>query len=312
MKVKINWLIICTLCIAMIITACGGQAANNDHNDHVSGHSDEDVQLAFANGTIIYINEEGNRVLVTEYKEQQESRSIRAIYLAVMDDTELLDANSHPVQISDLHVGQQVKAWTSGAIAESYPEQGKAARIQLLSTDSESDTSRAQAIERAIDNIQSSMALAVRQVQFDEQEGQWTVELVDAMYIHRTMTFKVDEASGDVTRIPVADNEAFRIFTPEPQEEVASTFTITGEARVFEATFQWMLEDGHNILAEGTMMAEQGAPEWGKFEFEVSYEKASSPMLSLIFHVESAKDGEVEHQLIVPLKVPEELIERHG
>ncbi len=55
-------------------------------------------------------------------------------------------------------------------------------------------------------------------------------------------------------------------------------------------------------------MAEEGAPAWGRFHFDVSYEKASQPNMMLILYIHSAKDGGAGHELIVPLKVPEERI----
>lgn len=53
----------------------------------------------------------------------------------------------------------------------------------------------------------------------------------------------------------------------------------------------------------------EGAPAWGRFRFNVSYEKALQPNMILILLIHSAKDGSVEHELIVPLKVPDERID---
>ena len=61
-------------------------------------------------------------------------------------------------------------------------------------------------------------------------------------------------------------NQAFRKI------EVSGTkghYTITGEARVFEATIQYEVEDGHVIYVKGFETASSGAPEWGTFTIEI-------------------------------------------
>ena len=102
------------------------------------------------------------------------------------------------------------------------------------------------------------------------------------------------------------ENESFRNISVT--KTGAGQYTVKGEARVFEAAFSWTLEDGHNILAEGHGMADQGAPAWGHFRFDVNYEQASQPNLTLILFVHSAKDGSVQQELIVPLQAPEDRI----
>jgi hypothetical protein len=100
----------------------------------------------------------------------------------------------------------------------------------------------------------------------------------------------------------VAENEAFRIYAPAENAVVGTTFKVSGEARVFEAAFSYSFEDGHNVLAEGHVMADQGAPEWGKFEFEVTFKDATSPSGILIIYESSAQDGSRIHQLEIPVQ----------
>src|SRR5690606_32108736 len=125
----------------------------------------------------------------------------------------------------------------------------------------------------------------------------------------QTVSVQVDAESGNVIEKPVAENDAFKVFAPEPDTEVGQTFTVRGQARVFEAAFSWTLEDGHSILAEGHEMTDAGAPEWGNFEFDVTFDKATNSTLTLILWVGSAKDGEPEHELMIPLKPQEQLID---
>lgn len=96
----------------------------------------------------------------------------------------------------------------------------------------------------------------------------------------------------------VASNDAFRVYGPAPDSEVGRSFTVKGQARVFEAQFSYSFEDGHNVLAEGHVMADKGAPEWGNFEFTVKLDKApTSPVGTLTIYESSAKDGTPVHEL---------------
>ena len=95
-----------------------------------------------------------------------------------------------------------------------------------------------------------------------------------------------------------AANEAFRVFAPAEDSVVGKSFTVKGEARVFEAAFGYTFEDGHNVLAEGHAMADQGAPEWGKFELKIALnDLPTSPIGVLTIYEASAKDGAHVHEL---------------
>ncbi|MBD3920618.1 hypothetical protein H8B09_17775 [Paenibacillus sp. PR3] len=123
----------------------------------------------------------------------------------------------------------------------------------------------------------------------------------------------VDNSSGGSKEpvkepVIVAENEAFRIYAPEENAIVGTTFKVSGEARVFEAAFSYSFEDGHNVLAEGHVTADQGAPEWGKFEFEVNFKNPTSPYGILIIYESSAKDGSPVHQLEIPVKFKDGIV----
>ncbi|WP_187434218.1 Gmad2 immunoglobulin-like domain-containing protein [Paenibacillus methanolicus] len=109
----------------------------------------------------------------------------------------------------------------------------------------------------------------------------------------------------------VAENEAFRILSPEMDAQVGRAFKVKGQARVFEAAFSYTFEDGHEVLAEGHVMASQGAPEWGDFEFEVQMNEGinpTSPTGTLIIYEESAKDGSPVHQLTMTVRFDPSLL----
>lgn len=101
----------------------------------------------------------------------------------------------------------------------------------------------------------------------------------------------------------ILENEAFRVVAPVSNQKVNGMFIVEGKARVFEASFQYRLEDGHNVLAEGHVMASKGAPEWGDFKFEIHYSGATSPHAVLVLFEGSPKDGSPQHELSIPLKI---------
>lgn len=112
-----------------------------------------------------------------------------------------------------------------------------------------------------------------------------------------------DPKTEDNPDSTVMENDAFKIVSPKPDQVVGNTFILKGKARVFEANFQYKLEDGHNVLAEGFITANKGAPEWGDFETEISFTGATSPSAVLIIYEGSPKDGSLQHQLFIPLKL---------
>src|SRR5690606_19923172 len=150
----------------------------------------------------------------------------------------------------------------------------------------EESISKAQAVQTAIQTLtKPALAIAVIKAKLDDTGSYWIVELVNHEHIEDSIQVRIDAKTGEIVQELVAENEAFRIFAPLAGTEVRPGFTVKGEARVFEAAFSWQLEDGHNILAEGNETAETAGPDWGSFEFEVSYEKASQPNLTLILFV---------------------------
>ncbi len=97
-------------------------------------------------------------------------------------------------------------------------------------------------------------------------------------------------------------NAAIIPTEPLPGAEVsATTLHVAGFARVFEAEFQYALEDGHNVLAAGGIMADNGAPEWGQFSLDIQFAQPSSPGLTLRLFDESAMDGSVIFEVDVAL-----------
>jgi hypothetical protein len=75
-------------------------------------------------------------------------------------------------------------------------------------------------------------------------------------------------------------------------------FRIQGKGQIFEASFNWVVEDGHDELKNGFQMTDAGAPEWGNFDFTLDVsKKRPNSTLHLILFESSAKDGSRQYEL---------------
>ncbi|PKM80056.1 MAG: hypothetical protein CVU89_15480 [Firmicutes bacterium HGW-Firmicutes-14] len=97
-------------------------------------------------------------------------------------------------------------------------------------------------------------------------------------------------------------SKSFIVFLPREGEKIANPVTVRGKARVFEATFRITVEDGHNQLAREFMTASEGAPGWGEFEVDLSYEQPTNPAGHIIFSYENMENGELIEELALPVK----------
>lgn len=281
----------------LLLSACG----QNDSDNPSQGTTGEEDILMYELGTLVTKDDAG-RWLVTQIRQRDGNSSIDATWFSLADDMTLTTNAGTSLLPVDLRAGQQVKVWYRGGVDESYPSQAMASKIVVEVIENNAGENlipQEEALQAAFSAVEQGI-WAVKEANLDQEHQQWKVELVDFKDLSEATTVLIDAVSGNVMQQPVAENEAFKIFSPAPESEVSNEFTVTGEARVFEAVFQWRLEDGHNVLAEGVEMTSEGAPAWGQFQFDVSYERATSPTVLLILYVSSAKDGSVEHELILP------------
>jgi len=96
-------------------------------------------------------------------------------------------------------------------------------------------------------------------------------------------------------------NKRFKDVTVQRIGE--NKFLIRGQGQIFEASFNWTVEDGHEELYKGFQMTEAGAPEWGKFEFTIdAKKKRENSTLILILFESSVRDGSRQYQLPIVLK----------
>ncbi|MFF2877964.1 Gmad2 immunoglobulin-like domain-containing protein [Gottfriedia sp. NPDC057991] len=115
---------------------------------------------------------------------------------------------------------------------------------------------------------------------------------------------KKDETKPPVKVFTPVENDAFKVTSVVNDSTGKNVLIVEGKASVFEATFLYRIEDGHNVLAEGHTMADIGAPEWGNFKLVINYDQPTSPNGVLTLYVASAKDGQPEHILNIPIQFP--------
>src|SRR5688572_4943764 len=94
---------------------------------------------------------------------------------------------------------------------------------------------------------------------------------------------KVPEKSTESPIIDTGDNEIVKPVNKEYNNarfrnvtimKVApDSYQITGQGQIFEASFNWVVEDGHNELKHGYQSTDAGAPEWGNFNFKLQVAK---------------------------------------
>ncbi|HZG58269.1 Gmad2 immunoglobulin-like domain-containing protein [Paenibacillus sp.] len=83
------------------------------------------------------------------------------------------------------------------------------------------------------------------------------------------------------------------------------SYTITGEARVFEAMMMYAVSDGHDYLLEEPYMVSAGAPAWAAFELKIELPASRLPVngtLTAELFEYSANDGSKVNVWVVPLE----------
>jgi uncharacterized protein YcfL len=97
------------------------------------------------------------------------------------------------------------------------------------------------------------------------------------------------------------ENKAFRNIKVEGSK---GSYVVTGEARVFEATFHYAVTEGHKYYIEGWATVAEGGPSWSPFTLELKIPEDQLPVngsVILELYEESADDGSAVNQLFVPL-----------
>lgn len=98
-----------------------------------------------------------------------------------------------------------------------------------------------------------------------------------------------------------ADPDVVLRAAGEPGEPVLNPLVVWGRARVWEATFSLVVEDGHNELARDVIMVADGGPSWAEFAVAVTLDRYTSPNGMVIAEVEDASDGTTREVAQVPI-----------
>jgi hypothetical protein len=158
--------------------------------------------------------------------------------------------------------------------------------VMIISLEACNGTATNETTATITDSVFERDTLPVKEVEKDDDDDQPDVR---------------DTITDDTDTAKVYSNKRFRNVRVKKVSE--GVYAIRGKAQVFEASFSWVVEDGHNELLQGHEMTDAGAPEWGKFNFKVKVnKKTSNSTLHLILFEVSAKDGSRQHELPIPLQ----------
>ncbi|MCA1031028.1 hypothetical protein LCL95_08345 [Bacillus timonensis] len=126
----------------------------------------------------------------------------------------------------------------------------------------------------------------------DEGEYQVVANLT-ASHVNDEEIAKEALKATTTLRIPKM-NTAFRNVQVSGEDGV---YTVTGEARVFEGSFFYAVEDGHDyVIAETVVNGLEGAPSWAPFKISINISMDKLPengTLTLNLFERSAKDGSI-------------------
>lgn len=126
-------------------------------------------------------------------------------------------------------------------------------------------------------------------------EGEYKITAkVTASQINEQKIGANDLESNPTTFTILEGNKAFRNIEVTGEN---GEYIVTGEARVYEGTFLYSVEDGHDYVVNETVQTiNEGAPAWSKFEISISIPKEKFPnngSLIITLYEKSAKDGSI-------------------
>src|SRR5690349_10872754 len=92
----------------------------------------------------------------------------------------------------------------------------------------------------------------------DMRDSNSQAETTDTSGIHISGPEKQLNAGKTVDSSGVYANERFRNVRVKRME--GNRFVVTGEGQIFEASFSWVVEDGHQQISRGVATTDAGAP----------------------------------------------------
>jgi hypothetical protein len=134
----------------------------------------------------------------------------------------------------------------------------------------------------------------------NKKEAQRTTIVNDTLIMIPKTTKVVKAEKPEILLPKQYSNERFKEVTVERLDE--NKFRVRGKGQIFEANFNWIIEDGQDELKTGFQTTDAGAPEWGNFDFTITVEKKrENSKLTLVLFESSAKDGSRQHELPIAL-----------
>lgn len=135
----------------------------------------------------------------------------------------------------------------------------------------------------------------------NKKETQRTDFVNDTLITTPPETTKVVKAAKPENLLPKQySNARFKEVTVERIDK--NKFRVRGKGQIFEANFNWIIEDGHDELKTGFQTTDAGAPEWGNFDFTITVQKKrENSKLTLVLFESSAKDGSRQYELPIIL-----------
>ncbi len=78
-------------------------------------------------------------------------------------------------------------------------------------------------------------------------------------------------------------------------------YQVTGQARVFEGTYNYRIKEGDKEIVKGFGTASRGGPDWGDFKEVIKIPQNTGKDLTLELYEINQENGEEANKLIIPL-----------
>lgn len=171
MRLKIIFMI---SVVVLLLSACGMKPDNSTDTDEGTSKTTPTTQDKGFKGYVVKID--GDRILVVspDVKDYSSTGGQKSSYSAIWFDE----------SPSNIDVGMKVEVWAEGGkVLESYPAQGKAERVSVIS-DSQAEgaeLAQAEAVKKAISSleIEEPHFAVVKEVEYDPSDSVWTVYVLN-------------------------------------------------------------------------------------------------------------------------------------
>jgi len=104
--------------------------------------------------------------------------------------------------------------------------------------------------------------------------------------------------------VPYPSSTNIVVFQPLPGTRITPGQHLTGSARAFEATILYQIRDamGRIVAQERAATTSQGAPVYGLFDVELSFDQTPASQYGMIMvYTRSARDGSIQDLVEVPV-----------